>query len=104
MEFITDYCRLYHKLVRNPFTLPIIGKPMQNLEGFQYATALDMNMGYCTIWISPTSQDMTTIITEFCYLRYNWLPMGMCASGDILQSKVDKILSDIDGVKLISII
>ena len=25
--------------------------------------------------------------------------MGMCASGDILQSKVDEILSDIEGIK-----
>ena len=25
--------------------------------------------------------------------------MGICASGDILQEKVDKILGDIEGVK-----
>ena len=25
--------------------------------------------------------------------------MGMCASGDIFQAKVDKLLSDIEGVK-----
>ena len=38
---------------------------------------------------------MTTIVTEFGKFRYNRLPMAMCASGDIFQDKVDKILSDI---------
>ena len=72
---------------------------MQQLEGFQYTTALDMNMGYYTTRISPASQDMTTIVNRFGKFRYNRLPMGMCASGDIFQAKVDKLLSDIEGVK-----
>ena len=72
---------------------------MQQLEGFQYATALDINMGYYTIRIYPASQDMTTIVTEFGKFRYNRLPMGMCASGDIFQVKLDKLSSDIKGVK-----
>ena len=72
---------------------------MQQQEGFHYVTALDLNMGYYTIRISPASQDMTTIVTEFGKFRYNCLPMGMCASGDIFQAKVDKILGDIKGVK-----
>ena len=43
---------------------------------------------------------MTTIVTEFGKLRYNCLPMGICASGDIFQAKVDKLLIDIEGVKI----
>ena len=57
-------------------------------------------MGYYTIRISPDIQDMTKIVTEFGKSRYNRLPMGMCASGDIFQSKVDKLLGDIEGVKM----
>ena len=72
---------------------------MQNLEGFQYATALDINMGYYTISIFPDIQDMPTIVTEFCKLRYNLLPMGICASGYIFQAKVNKLFNDIKGVK-----
>ena len=62
---------------------------MQKLEGFKYATALDLYVGYYIIRLSPASQDMTTIVTEFGKLRYNRLPMSMCASGDIFTSKVD---------------
>ena len=72
---------------------------MQQLGGFQYATALDINMGYYKIIFSPDSQDMTNIVTGFVKLKYNCLHMGMCASGDIFQAKVDEILGDIEGVK-----
>ena len=42
---------------------------------------------------------MTTIVTKFVKFRYNRLPMDKCTSGDIFQDKVEKLLSDIKGVK-----
>ena len=96
---IMYYCMLNKQLFRNPYPLPIIGDTMQQLEGFQYATSLYLNMGHYNISLSPTSQDMTTIVTEFGKFKYNRLPMGMCASGDIFRSKVDELLGDIEGVK-----
>ena len=42
---------------------------------------------------------MTMIVTEFGKFRYNRIPMGMCTSGDIFQSKVDEMLGYIKGVK-----
>ena len=94
-----DHLRLNQKLTRKPHPLPRISKTMQKLEGFQYATTLYINMGYYTINISPVSQDMKTVVTKFCKFIYNCLPMGMCASFNIFQAKVDKLLSDIEGVK-----
>ena len=49
VRFITDYRRLKHKLVRNPYPSPRIGETMQHLEGLQYVTALDLNTVYYTI-------------------------------------------------------
>ena len=56
-------------------------------------------MGYYTIRLFSDSQDRTKIVNEFGKLRFNCLPIGMCASRDILQSKIDELLSDIEGVK-----
>ena len=77
---------------------------MKKVEGFQYETVLDINMGYYPIRISPESQDMKTIVTEVRKFRYNYLQMGMCASGDIFQAKVEKILGDTEGSKFLSMI
>ena len=76
-RFINDYQSINHQLVRKSHPLPIIDKKIQQLEIFQYATALDLNMGYYTINILTASQDMTTIVTEFGKFIYNSLPMGM---------------------------
>ena len=73
---------------------------MQQLEGFQYATTLDINMGYYTIIIFPASQDVTAIVTEFGKLRYHRLPIGMWAWGDIFQAKVYELIGDIKGIKI----
>ena len=56
-------------------------------------------MGYYTIRLFSDSQDRTKIVNEFGKLIFNCLPIGMCALGDILQSKIDELLSDIEGVK-----
>ena len=50
---------------------------MQQLEVLKSTRALDINMGYCSKRLSPTTQDMTTIVTEFDKFRYNCLPMGI---------------------------
>ena len=51
--FVSDFRRLNVKLKRKPcYPLPRIGDTLQNLEGFQYATSLDMNMGYYHIVLS----------------------------------------------------
>ena len=42
---------------------------MHKLEGLKYVTELDINMGCYNIRRSPTSQDMTTVVTEFGKFR-----------------------------------
>ena len=56
VRFIMDYMRLNQKLVKNLYPLPTIGDTIQKLEGFQYAEALYLNMGYYTTRLSPASQ------------------------------------------------
>ena len=56
---------------------------------------LDLIMGYYTIDISPKSCDHKNIVTEFWKFRYNRVPMGLCAFGDIFQAKVGELLGDI---------
>ena len=100
VRFIADYLSINQHLVRNPYPLPKIIETMQQIEGFHYATKLYLNMGYYIISLSPASQDMMAIVTGFGKFRYNRLSMGMCASGDIFQSKVDEVLGDIESNKV----
>ena len=97
--FLTDFRKVNELIVRKPYPIPRIADTLQQLEGFKYATALYLNMGYYTIPLAECSKNITTIVTEFGKFRYTCLPMGMVISGDVFQSKVYDLIVDIDGVR-----
>ena len=99
VRFLTDFRKVNGLIIRKPFPIPRIADTLQQLEGFNFATALDLNMGYYTIPLAECSKDVTTIVTEFGKFRYTCLPMGMVISGDVFQSKVYDLIGDIEGVR-----
>jgi hypothetical protein len=68
------------------------------LEGFQYATSLDLNMGYYHIELSPFSKQLCTIILPFGNHEYQGLLMGLCNSPDILQEKISELMLGLEFV------
>ena len=53
VRFLSDFRKLNMLLKRKPFPIPKIQDMLQKLEGFRYAMALDLNMGYYTIKLNP---------------------------------------------------
>ena len=45
LRFLIDFWNLNKQLKRNPHLIPKISEVLLNLEGFQYATSLDLKMG-----------------------------------------------------------
>ena len=64
---------------------------MLKLEGFMYATALDLNMGYYHLELSPDTK-ICTIVLIFGKFKYQQLPMGLCNSVDIFKEKFQNYL------------
>jgi hypothetical protein len=73
---ISEFRELNKRIVRKPYPIPKIRTMLQELEGFTYATALDLNMGYYTIRLDPAASKMCTIIFpwgKYSYKRdYPW--------------------------------
>lgn len=65
---------------------------MQKLEGFQWATALDLNKGYYHIRVSFSAQEMCTIVFPWGCYSYQRLPMGVCMVPDIFQEKMSSLM------------
>jgi hypothetical protein len=59
---ILDFRELNKPIVHKPYPIPNISTTLQELEGFTYATTLDLNMGYYIIRLDPTAAKMCTII------------------------------------------
>jgi hypothetical protein len=53
VHFLSNFWEVNKRLVRKLFPIPKISTVLQELEGFSFATALDLNMGYYTIRLDP---------------------------------------------------
>jgi hypothetical protein len=72
---------------------------LQELEGFSYATALDLNMGYYTIRLDPDASKICTIIFPWGKYSYKRLPMGIAGSPDIFQGKMLELIKSLEFVR-----
>jgi hypothetical protein len=70
VRFLCDFWEVNKRLVRKPFPIPIINTVLQEMEGFSFATALDLNMGYYTIRLDPDASKICTII--FPWGKYSY--------------------------------
>ena len=57
VRIISDFRELNKRICRKPFPIPRIQDMLLKLEGFQFATSLDLNMGYYHIELSPHSRE-----------------------------------------------
>ena len=62
VRFLTDSRELNKRIKSHPFPIPNIQELLLKLEGFQYATSLDLNMGYYHIELSPDTKKLCTIV------------------------------------------
>ena len=61
VHFLSDFWEVNKRLVRTPFPIPKLSMVLQEIEGFSFAKALDLNMGYYTIRLDPDASKICTI-------------------------------------------
>jgi hypothetical protein len=96
---ISDFRELNKCIVRKLYPIPKISTILQEPEGFTYATALDLNMGYYTIRLDPTASKMCTIIFPWGKYLYKRLPMGFGGSADIFQAQIMDLMASLKFVQ-----
>jgi len=99
VRFISDFRELNLRIKRQPYPIPKISDLMLKLEGFQYGTSLDLNMGYYHIELNPISRKLCTIVLPWGKYEYQRLPMGLCNSPDIFQEKMGELMADLEFVR-----
>ncbi len=99
MRTISDFKELNKRIVRKPYPIPKISTTLHELEGFTYATTLDLNMGYYTIRLDPTAFEMCTIIFSWGKYLYQRLPMGFAGSADIFQADMGNLMATLEYVR-----
>ncbi len=98
VSFLSGFREVNKRIVRKPFPLPKISTVMQELEGFTFATALDLNMGYYTIRLDPDASKICTIIFPWGKYSYLQLPMGAACSPNSFQVKMSELMATLEFV------
>ena len=88
---------LINRLLKQ-FAIPKISTILQELEGFIYATALDLNMDYYTIRVDPDASNICTIILPWGKYFYLQLPMGNACVPDIFQAMMSVLRATVEFV------
>ena len=71
--------------------MPKINDMLLELEGFQYATSLYLNMGYYHIRLSKNASNLCMIILPWVKYCYNRLPIGVANSPEIFDQKMNDL-------------
>jgi hypothetical protein len=72
---------------------------IRSMEGFTFASALDLNMGYYLIKIDADAQKLFTIVLPWGKYKYKRLPMGIKIAPDVFQNFMSKFVQDMEYVK-----
>ena len=99
VRFISDFREVNKRIIRTPYPIPKISTILQEMEGFTYATSLDLNMGYYTIRLDADAQKLCTIILPWGKYSYMRLPMGIAGSPDIFQEKMSGLMESLEFVR-----
>jgi hypothetical protein len=97
--FLSDFWEVNKRLVRKPFPIPKISTVLQELEGYTFATALDLNMGYYTIRLDPDASKICTIIFSWGKYSYKRLLMGIAGYPDIFQRNMMELMESLEYVR-----
>jgi hypothetical protein len=69
------------------------------MEGFTFASALDLNMVYYHIKLDADAQKLCTIVFLWGKYKYKRLPMGIKIAPDVFQNVMFKLVQDMEYVK-----
>jgi hypothetical protein len=98
-HFLSDFWEVNKRVVRKLFPVPKISTVLQEIKGFSYATALDLNMGYYTIRLDPDASKICTVVFPWGKYSYKRLPMGIAGSPDIFQEKMLELMESLEFVR-----
>jgi hypothetical protein len=96
LRSLADLREVNKVIKRKPYPLPKISNMLQKLEGFRYATSLDLNMGYYHMLLTPFASRLCTIVLPWGKYEYCRLPMGLSVSPDIFQEKMSELMAGLE--------
>ena len=98
IRFIANLWELNKRIKHNPFPLPNVHDLLLQLEGFDCASATDLNMGCYHILLDEEASKMCTIIMPWAKCKCLRLPQGLASAPDIFQEEMNNLFHELEFV------
>jgi hypothetical protein len=98
VRIITDFHMLNACLKRKPFPMPKIPEIFRGMKKFQYATTLDLNLGYYSMPLDNDAKALCVTVLPWGLYQYNALPMGIKPATDIFQEWMPSLFYDLQQI------
>jgi hypothetical protein len=95
LRLVTDFREVNKLLCRKPYPMPKIDELFQNIDGYDYATILDLQKGFYHVALDEKAQRIFTTVLPWGKYTYQQMPMGYAGAPDVFQHQMDQILGDL---------
>jgi hypothetical protein len=95
LRLVTDFREVNKLLIRKPYPMPKIDELFQNIDGYDYATILDLQKGFYHVVLNEEAKRIFTTVLPWGKYSYNRMPMGYAGAPDVFQHRMDQILGDL---------
>jgi len=98
--FMSKCRELNKRLQRKPYPIPKTQTLLLQVEGFQHANGLDLNIGYYHSELNPDVKKLHDIGLPYGKSEYQRLPTGLCSSPDVFQKNMSNLIAEQENVRV----
>ena len=102
IRLCVDMRRANEAIIRGHYPIPTVDELLQNMNGSEVFSKLDLKWGYHQLELSVESRGITTFVTHTGLFRYKRLLFGICSASEQYQYEIQTALAGISGVENIS--
>ena len=81
--------------------MPVVDDILPDLAHAKVFSVLDLKSGFWHVQLDDSSSTLTTMGTPFGRFRWKRLPFGVAPAPEVFQQRLDEILMDLEGIKVI---
>jgi hypothetical protein len=95
IQIVTDFWMVNQQLRCKPYPMPNMSELFQRIDGYDFASTLDLRLGFHHILLSEYASNVFTTVLPWGKYSYTRMRLGYTGAPDVIQHRMDQILGDL---------